>query len=113
MEQLLCKIKDINRAIIQFEDQLRGEFGISLNEGMLLCALNRCDVSSASQCAELLSLTPSNMSKVIKGAEANGYISRHLGIEDKRTMYFQITEKGKALMHRIDHWDIVVPDLLK
>ena len=35
----LCKIRDIQRAVNQFEQSFDKEYGISLNEGMALCSL--------------------------------------------------------------------------
>ena len=36
--ETLCRIRDIYRAISEFEVQFMQEFDLSLNEGMLLCA---------------------------------------------------------------------------
>lgn len=35
----LCKIRDVYRAIAEFETQFIQQYNLSLNEGMLLCAL--------------------------------------------------------------------------
>ena len=37
--EVLCKIRDIYRAIAEFEAQFEQAYGLSLNEGMLLCTL--------------------------------------------------------------------------
>ena len=41
----LCKIRDVYRAIAEFETQFMQQYNLSLNEGMLLCTkvlLMRC-----------------------------------------------------------------------
>ena len=35
----LCKIRDVYRAIAEFETQFMQQYNLSLNEGMLLCTL--------------------------------------------------------------------------
>lgn len=37
--EALCKIRDIYRAIAEFEGQFVQQYDLSLNEGMLLCTL--------------------------------------------------------------------------
>ena len=37
--ETLCRIRDIYRAIAEFEVKFMQEFDLSLNEGMLLCTL--------------------------------------------------------------------------
>ena len=45
--ETLCKIRDVYRAIAEFEVQFTQMYDLSLNEGMLLC-----------RCSILLSLPP-------------------------------------------------------
>ena len=41
--ETLCKIRDVYRAIAEFEVQFTQMYDLSLNEGMLLCTLlNTC-----------------------------------------------------------------------
>lgn len=90
----LCTVRDINRTIRDFEVLFQQEYNLCLNEGMLLCSLRTASLSS-SELAEALGLTNSNTSKVIKSVEDKGLIERVLGKEDKRQMYFHLTEEGK------------------
>lgn len=97
----LCRVRDIYRMINDFEYTLQQNFGVGLNEGMLLCSLFTLKQCSSGRIAELLRLTPSNSSKVILSAEKKGLIERIVGKEDKRQMLFELTAKGKKCIESI------------
>ena len=65
----LCKIRDIQRAVNQFEQGFEKTYGICLNEGMALCSLLKAGSLSSGEIGELLGLTSSNNSKVIGSIE--------------------------------------------
>ena len=107
--EVLCKIRDIYRAIAEFEAQFEQAYGLSLNEGMLLCTLlSRGKLSSS----EALGLSASNASKVIRSVEGKELIVRQVGREDKRQMYFVPTPAGKELIGRIKAAHFDLPPLL-
>lgn len=108
----LCKIRDIYRAIAEFEIGFQQKYDLSLNEGMLLCSLNE-DRRSSSEIAGLLSLSNSNTSKVIKSVEQKGFVKRIIGKEDKRQMYFTLTESGHKKLETIKCDNLTIPDLLQ
>ena len=60
--EVLCKIRDIYRAIAEFEAQFEQAYGLSLNEGMLLCTLLSRGKLSSSEVAEALGLSASKSS---------------------------------------------------
>jgi len=96
----LCSLRDIYRKIRDFEIRFQQDHDLCLNEGMLLCSLKDNKYSS-SEIAELLGLTNSNASKVIKSTESKGYIKRLMGESDKRQMYFAITSAGLEKLNKI------------
>ena len=59
--EVLCKIRDIYRAIAEFEAQFEQAYGLSLNEGMLLCTLLSRGKLSSSEVAEALGLSASDV----------------------------------------------------
>ena len=61
--ETLCRIRDIYRAIAEFEVKFMQEFDLSLNEGMLLCTLLNTPKLTSSEIAEALGLSASNTSK--------------------------------------------------
>lgn len=109
----LCNIRELYLCIMRFENRFEETFGLTLNEGMLLCTLSHAP--SSMTCGELagaLDLSPSNMSKVIKSAEKKGLLSRRLGENDKRQMYFSLSAKGRAQLDAIDMRQLDVPECL-
>lgn len=105
---ILCKIRDLQKAMEQFERQFETEQGISLKEGMILCSLKEKQLS-ATELAEKTSLTNSNCSKMINSVENKGYIERTLGKEDKRNMFFTLSEKGKNKLETIQKHEYNLP----
>lgn len=81
--ETLCKIRDLYRAIAEFETRFEKAHHLCLNEGMLLCCLSRKKRLSSGEIAEQLGLSNSNTSKVIRSVEDKGYIERNLGDCDK------------------------------
>ena len=110
--EVLCKIRDIYRVIAEFEAQFEQAYGLSLNEGMLLCTLLSRGKLSSSEVAEALGLSASNASKVIRSVESKELIVRQVGREDKRQMYFVPTPAGKELIRRIKAAHFDLPPLL-
>ncbi len=109
----LCKIRDVQRAIMAFEQQFSNDYGISLNEGMLLCSLAKSEPLSSKELGQLLGLTSSNISKVIASAEKKRLIIRTMGNEDKRQMYFSLEQDGKQIIKSIKCSEFVLPSILE
>ena len=99
----LCRIRELQRAVNRFEAALERSYGICLNEGMALCSLSKAGRLSCGELGEMLGLTPSNTSKVLRSVEGKGYVNRELGTNDKRQMYFSLTEAGRA--ERPEGWN--------
>jgi DNA-binding MarR family transcriptional regulator len=108
---ILCRIRDIYRAISDFELRFQQLHALSLNEGMLLCSLNSHKFSSH-ELAEALGLSSSNTSKVIKSVEEKGFIERIVGREDKRQMYFILTNAGRNKLEAVKHSEFDIPEML-
>ncbi len=109
----LCKIRDLQRSIIQFEINFEKRFGVSLNEGMALCTLLKNKRLSSGEISELLGLTTSNASKIIKSVENKGYVKRVLGEVDKRQMYFTLTDSGTLFIESIKSEEVDTPPYLE
>lgn len=108
----MCKIRDLQRAVLQFEMRFENAYGICLNEGMVLCSLSKAERLSSGEIGDLLGLTLSNTSKVIKSVENKGFIVRVVGVKDKRQMYFSLTDKGQKLLSGIKCDSVEMPPLL-
>ena len=106
--ETLCRIRDIYRAIAEFEVKFMQEFDLSLNEGMLLCTL-----LTSSEIAEALGLSASNASKIIRSVEEKKLITRLVGKADKRQMHFALTPEGKNRITVIKNNTPEIPALLQ
>ena len=102
--ETLCKIRDVYRAIAEFEVQFTQMYDLSLNEGMLLCTLLNTPKLTSSEIAEALGLSASNTSKVIP---------RLIGKEDKRQMRFSLTTEGKNRISDIKNATFELSELLQ
>lgn len=111
VENALCSLRDIYRAIRDFEVEFSQKHDLCLNEGMLLCTLCS-EMYSSSEIASHLGLTNSNASKVIRSVEEKGLIERRLGKEDKRQMYFVLSSAGKRKLKEIKEADDEIRDVL-
>jgi len=108
--ETLCKIRDVYRAIAEFEVQFTQMYDLSLNEGMLLCTLLN---TTSSEIAEALGLSASNTSKVIRSVEGKKLITRLIGKEDKRQMRFSLTTEGKNRISDIKNATFELSELLQ
>ena len=109
----ICRLRDIYRAIAALENEFEKAFGLNINEAMLLCTLNKKEKMASGEIAESLDLSCSNASKMICSVEKKMLIKRRLGKEDKRQMYFSLTEKGNNLLGKIKCDSIELPELLQ
>lgn len=91
----ICKLKDIYKALYQFEKDFSENNGITINEGVVLCCLKDGKPKSANELCDFVGLSNSRVSRVINTVETKGYISREMGSTDKRQMIFTLTELGK------------------
>ena len=79
----ICAIKDIYKALYQFEKTFAEVHDITINEAMLLCCLKDGETKSAGMICEYIGLSNSRVSKVITAVENKGYIRRTPGGKEK------------------------------
>lgn len=108
----LCQIRDVYRAIYEFELTFQQTYNLGLNEGMLLCSLSTQKYSS-NELAGILGLSKSNTSKVIASVEKKGLIKRIIGKDDKRQMYFTLTNLGQKKLESIKCAEFTIPESLR
>ncbi len=104
-------MRDLFAALSNLETQLEEMYGVSLNEVMVLCSVGT-DTVTAGNIIACTGLTSSHASKTIRSVEEKGLLSRKLGEQDKRQMYFTLTRKGKACLERIKEQGVEVPEWL-
>lgn len=108
----LCAFRELYRAMAQYEQDFYSTHGLNLNEGMLLCTIADQNLT-ASDLAGKNELSCSNCSKVIKSLEDKGFIERALGKEDKRQMFFSLSENGKFQLKKLKSDAIQIPEILQ
>ena len=109
----LCKIRDLQRAVHQFESAFEKRYGICLNEGMTLCSLSKTGRLCPGELGELLGLTPSNTSKVLRSVEQKGLVTSELCNEERRQMYYSLTQQGRELLASVSCREVETPEILR
>lgn len=108
----LCRIREIQHTISNIENMFHEQYGICFNEAALLCSLEQEDKPLTSgEISDILGLSHSNTSKIISSAEKKGYLIRELGHDDRRHMYFSLTDEGKELIRSIDCSKMEIPNI--
>lgn len=110
MEQI-CKLKDIYKALYNFEKEFQEKNGITINEGMVLCCLKDGKPRSANELCDFIGLSHSRVSRVINTIEQKGYIVREMGTIDKRQMIFTLSDTGKKKVKEMMKQDMNFTDL--
>ena len=110
--QCICLMRDLMKALAELEHQLEENHGVTLNEAMVLCSMAD-ETVNAGTVAERTGLAPSHCSKVINSAEKKGLLTRSLNNEDKRQMYFSLTDKAKASLAHIREKGLDIPSCLR
>lgn len=105
-------MREIYRALNDFERDFEQVHGVGLNEAMVLCCLEESALSSG-EIAESTGMTCSHTSKTIGSVEKKGLIERVLGERDKRQMYFHLTDDGKMRLQGMVCGSVPVPDILQ
>lgn len=111
MEEI-CRIKDIYKALYTYEKQFLKLTGITINEGALLCCLKENKPKSANELRDFIGLSNSRVSRIIQGMEEKGFISRVMGVSDKRQMFFSLTDGGKKKVKEMAKHEINADSLL-
>lgn len=109
----ICVLKDIYKALYQFEKDFSNLHHITINEAMLLCCLKEGDRKTASNLCEYIGLSNSRVSKIITSVENKGFIDRKISEEDKRQMLFWLTETGKEKVAHMQSSDLNIDQLYR
>lgn len=105
-------MRELMKALSDFETQLMQAHGVTLNEAMALCAMSEESVT-ASVIAERTGMRPSHTSKVISSLEGKRLVARKLSKQDKRQMYLSLTASGRECLAKIKVHTFDTPPLLQ
>lgn len=109
MKNSLCNLKRPWFAFNKTKKLFSSEFGISLDQGVLLQEIAECS-STASTLVYKYSMTRQVMDHILLGLEDLGLITEDTTRENKyyaRTRYLIVTEKGKSVLKSIHESDIL------
>jgi DNA-binding MarR family transcriptional regulator len=82
-------------------DQLMDEIGLYRGQGFLLVILSKQDGLTHSEIAEILRISPSAATKVIKRLEKLGFLQRQPDPADERLSRVFLLDEGRAVIDRI------------
>ncbi|MDI9429149.1 MAG: MarR family transcriptional regulator [Spirochaetota bacterium] len=107
----LCAIRRLQTALRTFEEELKAKTGLSFNDALLLCAVNK-GISEPRALARELELSPSRLTRVLDSLEARTLITRSLSDSDRRSLTVTLTEAGSAMVQEYSCSEIVLPQAL-
>lgn len=107
----ICAIKDIYKALYQFEKSFAEANDITINEAMILCCLKDGEAKTAGALSEFVGLSNSRISKVINTVEDKHLIRRLINPNDKRQMLFSLTPEGKERIACMQERELGFDDL--
>lgn len=104
-------MRELFQTLSLLEARLLEQYGVSLNEAMVLCSVGS-ETVTAGTIVERTGLTPSHASKVISQIEKRGMLVRTLSEKDRRQMCFTLTDKAELCLKAIKDQGIDIPDSL-
>lgn len=111
---LICRIRDLSRAIEAYSQAFEAAFGMSLTQAILLCQLRDEPDMGPGELASALGLTGSHASKQLAQLEMQRLVKRRLCKDDRRCMRFSLTKDGLRRLSELESADLPLPaDLLR
>lgn len=107
----ICELKDVYKSLYKFEKDFQTQYGMTINEAMVLCYLFGGETRTAGEICEYIGLSPSRVSKVINSVEKLGFIERKLSSKDKRLMLFALTASGLRKITNMKQSDFKTDEL--
>lgn len=110
----ICALRDLFKAMNDFETAFEKVYKISLNEAMILCTLKEsADKMTATNLSKRTDLSPSHTSKMLRILEEKKLIIRTLGSIDRRQMHFHLSSAGNERVNELELHKVEIPELLK
>ena len=104
----LCDIRQIIVDLKKFEEQLKQETNVSLNEALCLCQTER-GTTEPGALARVLDISPSRLSRILDSLEQRNLIRRSISQTDKRVFTITLTDDGSALLAKLHCTSIAMP----
>ncbi len=108
----LCNLRKLIVDLRRFEEKLKKKTGLTVNEALLICQVQR-GKQEPTLLAEELELSPSRLSRILDSLEKKNLISREISSEDRRSVSVKLTNSGLNAANEINCTNIKLPDYLK
>jgi len=108
----LCNLRKLIVDLRRFEEKLKKKTGLTVNEALLICQVQR-GIQEPTLLAEELDLSPSRLSRILDSLEKKNLISREISSEDRRSVSVNLTNLGLNAANEINCTNIKLPDYLK
>ena len=82
-----------------------GDFDPRRGQGRILTALQKMSGVNQRELAFILDIRPQSLGELLQKLEQNGYITRKIDENDKRSLIVELTEKGKNLKFQRPNYD--------
>ena len=105
----LCAIRRLQTSLRTFEEELKRQTGLSFNDALLLCAVNK-GIQEPGALAKELELSPSRLTRILDSLEGRSLIKRSLSSADRRSLTVSLTEQGTAMVQTYSCSEICLPE---
>lgn len=95
-------------ALNEIDTRLRMLHGIGLNESVVLSSLGR-SIVSPTEISKASGISPSNLSRLLKGLEKRCLVERKIDDFDKRRLNFALSPSGHTLLEAVENSEILIP----
>lgn len=107
----LCGIRKIQTALRHFEDTLKDETGLSLNDAMCLCAISK-GIQEPGSIAREMELSPSRLTRILDALESRSLVERKTADSDRRSVLVTLTYAGREVLGKYECADLDIPEIL-
>lgn len=107
----LCDLKEVFKKIYQFENELKTKYDLSINMALCLCTLSENKYCSGDLANEL-GISTTRISRVLGSLEKRNLVRREVDTEDKRVMFFMLTQTGIEKVSKMKCDNIEIPEFV-
>lgn len=104
----ICAMRELFVGLNAVETQLEDKAGIDLQQALVLCCISGQKIAST-EIARALNMRTPMVSKNLAILEQQALVVRHIGVEDKRRMFFTLSDKGEQTMAILRNLQLAIP----
>lgn len=104
----LCDIRQLMVDLRNFEQTLKQETNLSLNEALCLCQTAKGALEPGTLAREL-ELSPSRLSRILETLEQRGLLERTISSSDRRNVSLSLTKEGEIVVEKLHCTKIAMP----